>query len=150
VTGIPSLPVVTVTISGEIDIATSRAMRDALATGPGPAHLEVDLSAVTFMDASGIGVLLAARQRVVDGGGSLTLRAPSRAVRRLTGVLGLDQILLTRLSPSARRDTLRPPAQRRAAAPEPVPGVPSGGGDRLTIHLIVQRDDAVCRDMCVQ
>jgi anti-sigma B factor antagonist len=96
VTGIPVLPVVIVTISGEIDIATSQAMRDALATGPGPAHLEVDMSAVTFMDASGIGVLLAARQRALDSGGSLTVRAPSRAVRRLAGVLGLDELLATR------------------------------------------------------
>jgi anti-anti-sigma factor len=97
VTGIiPILPIITVIISGEIDIATSRSMRDALETGPDPAHLEVDLSAVTFMDASGIGVLLAARQRAVDGGGSLTLRAPSWAVRRLTGVLGLDEVLVTR------------------------------------------------------
>ena len=95
-TGIPVLPVVTVTISGEIDIATSRAMRDALATGPGAAHLEVDLSGVTFMDASGIGVLLAARQRAVDGCGSLTMRAPSWAVRRLAGVLGLNELLATR------------------------------------------------------
>jgi anti-sigma B factor antagonist len=95
VTGVPVLPVVTVTISGEIDIATSQAMRDALATGPGREHLEVDLSAVTFMDASGIGVLLAARQKAVDSGGSLTLRAPSWAVRRLTRVLGLDELLLT-------------------------------------------------------
>jgi anti-sigma B factor antagonist len=96
VTGIPILPVVSVTISGEIDIATSPAMGDALAAGRGPAHLEVDMSAVTFMDASGIGVLLAARQRAVDGGGSLTLRAPSWAVRRVTGILGLDELLLTR------------------------------------------------------
>jgi anti-sigma B factor antagonist len=96
VTGIPILPVVSVTISGEIDIATSRAMGDALAAGRGPAHLEVDMSAVTFMDASGIGVLLAARQRAVDGGGSLTLRATSSAVRRVTGILGLDELLVTR------------------------------------------------------
>ena len=89
-------PVVTVTISGEIDIATCRAMREALATGPSPAHLEIDMSAVTFMDASGIGVLLAARRLAVDAGGSLTLRAPSRAVRRVTGILGLDEVLLTR------------------------------------------------------
>ena len=95
-TGIPISQVVTVIISGDIDIATSQAMQDALVTGPSPAHLEVDLSAVTFMDASGIGVLLAARQQAVDGGGSLILRAPSWAVRRLTGVLGLDELLLTR------------------------------------------------------
>jgi anti-sigma B factor antagonist len=96
VTGIPILPVVTVRISGEIDIATSPAMRDALVTGPDPAHLEVDMSAVTVMDASGIGVLLAARQRALDGGGSLTLRAPSWAVRRVTGVLGLDELFIIR------------------------------------------------------
>ena len=102
-TGIPILPVVTVAISGEIDIATSPAMRDALATGPGPAHLEVDMSAVTFMDASGIGVLLAARQRAVDGGGSLTLRAPSWAVLRVTGVLGLDEVFSSAGDPPARR-----------------------------------------------
>jgi anti-anti-sigma factor len=96
VTGVPILPIISVTISGEIDIATSRAMGDALAAGRGPAHLEVDMSAVTFMDASGIGVLLAARQRAVDGGGSLTLRAPSSAVRRVTGILGLDELLVTR------------------------------------------------------
>ena len=102
-TGFLIPPVVTVTISGEIDIATCRIMREALATGLGPAHLEVDMSAVTFIDASGIGVLLAARQRAVDAGGSLTVRAPSWAVRRLTGVLGLDEVLLTRRSSGARQ-----------------------------------------------
>jgi anti-sigma B factor antagonist len=96
VTGIPILPIISVTISGEIDIATSPAMGDALAAGRGPAHMEVDMSAVTFMDASGIGVLLAARQRAVDGGGSLTVRAPSWAVRRVTGILGLDELLVIR------------------------------------------------------
>lgn len=100
-TAIPIPPVLTVTISGEIDIATCRAMREALATGPGPAHLEVDMSAVTFIDASGIGVLLAARRQAVDAGGSLSLRAPSWAVRRVTGVLGLDEVLLTRSSSGA-------------------------------------------------
>jgi anti-anti-sigma factor len=78
-------------------------MREGLATGLGPAHLEVDMSAVTFIDASEIGVLLAARQRDVDAGGSLTVRAPSWAVRRLTGVLGLDEVLLTRRSSGARQ-----------------------------------------------
>ncbi len=94
--GILIRPVVTVTITGEIDIATCRAMQDALATAPGPAHLDVDMSAVTFIDASGIGVLLAARRLAVDAGGSLTVRAPSWAVRRVTGVLGLDEVLTAR------------------------------------------------------
>jgi anti-sigma B factor antagonist len=98
VTGVLIPPVVTVSISGEIDIATCQAMRNALGAGigRGPVHLEVDMSAVTFMDASGIGALLAARRQAVDAGGSLTLRAPSSAVRRLTGILELDEVLVTR------------------------------------------------------
>ena len=91
--GTLTIPVVTVIIRGEIDIATCEAMRDALTAGFSPVHLEADLSAVTFMDASGIGVLLATRAQAAEAGGSLTLRAPSRAVRRLTGILGLDEVL---------------------------------------------------------
>jgi anti-anti-sigma factor len=81
-------------ISGEIDITTCGAMRDtltaALRSGP---DLIVDLSGVTFIDCSGIRVLVAARNQAVAGGGTLTLRAPSAAVRRVTGILGLDEVL---------------------------------------------------------
>ena len=83
-----------VTISGEIDIATCEAMRDTLETGlRAGADLVADLSAVTFMDASGIGVLLAIRRQAVEAGGSLTLRAPSGAVRKVIGICGLDEVL---------------------------------------------------------
>lgn len=94
-TGTLTPPAATVTVSGEIDICTCEAMRDALAAGlgPGPVHLTVDLSAVTFIDASGIGVLLAIRALAAEAGGSLTLRAPSRAVRRLVEILGLGEVL---------------------------------------------------------
>ena len=84
-----------VTISGEIDICTCEAMRDTLEAGlgNGPVELVADLSAVTFIDASGIRVLLEVRRQAAEAGGSLTLRAPSRAVRRVTGILGLDEVL---------------------------------------------------------
>lgn len=83
-----------VIICGEIDIATTGNLRDALTTAltRGP-HIEADLSAVTFMDASGIGVLLAVAKQAMDAGGTLTLRAPSRTVRRLVEILGLDEVL---------------------------------------------------------
>ena len=84
-----------VTITGEIDIATCEAMRDALTAGlgGGPVDLVADLSGVTFMDASGIGVLLGVRKQVMEAGGSFTLRAPSRAVRKVIGICGLDAVL---------------------------------------------------------
>ena len=87
-------PVVTVIVCGEIDVATKEPLRDALTAAlTRGTNLEADLSAVTFMDASGIGVLIAAQLDAAASGGSLTLRNPSRAVRLLTGILGLDKIL---------------------------------------------------------
>ena len=96
-TGTTTPPVITVTISGDIDVATCDAMQVALEAGlgTGPVHLAADLSGVTFMDASGIGVLLAVRWLAIQAGGSLTLRAPSRAVTRLVGILGLGKVLPT-------------------------------------------------------
>lgn len=86
---------VTVTITGEIDLATRDTMRRALtaALGHGPVHLKADLSAVTFIDCSSIGVLLGVACQARQAGGSLTLRAPSGAVRMLTETLGLSDIL---------------------------------------------------------
>ncbi len=56
------------------------------------------MSGVTFIDASGIGVLVAAANLARQAGGGLSLLAPSRQVRRLLGVLHLDAIL-----PAAQR-----------------------------------------------
>jgi len=88
-------PVVTVFVSGDVDVATCGEMRDKLtaALNGGPVHLEADLSGVTFIDAAGIGVLVDVHHQATAAGGTLTLRSPSWGVRRLTGVLGLDGIL---------------------------------------------------------
>ncbi len=87
---------VTVAITGDIDLATRDGIREVLSAAlrGGQAHLTADLSGVTFIDACGLGVLLGVRCDAIAAGGSLTLRAPSPAVRRLTGILGLDEVLL--------------------------------------------------------
>jgi anti-anti-sigma factor len=53
------------------------------------------MSGVAFIDAAGIGVLVAAANRAREAGGGLSLLGPSRQVRRLLGVLHLDAILPT-------------------------------------------------------
>jgi anti-sigma B factor antagonist len=53
------------------------------------------MSGVAFIDAAGIGVLVAAANRAQEAGGGLSLLGPSRQVRRLLGVLHLDAILPT-------------------------------------------------------
>jgi anti-sigma B factor antagonist len=99
-TAISNAPRATVVLDGEIDIATAPAIRRFLmaAISDGDVHLAVDMSGVTFIDAAGIGVLVAAANRAREAGGGLSLLAPSRQVRRLLGVLHLDAIL-----PAAQR-----------------------------------------------
>ena len=96
-TVISNAPSATVVLDGDIDIATAPAIRRFLmaAISGGTAHLAVDMSGVTFIDASGIGVLVAAANRARQAGGGLSLLAPSRQVQRPLGVLHLDAILPT-------------------------------------------------------
>ena len=99
-TAVSDPPSATVVLDGEIGIATAPAIRRILlaAISGGNVHLAVNISGVTFIDAAGIGVLVAAANRAREAGGSLSLLAPSRQVRRLLGVLHLDAIL-----PAAQR-----------------------------------------------
>lgn len=85
----------TVVLDGEIDIATAPAIRRFLmaAITGGDVHLAVDMSGVTFIGAAGIGVLVAAANRAREGGGSLSLLAPSPQVQLLLDVFHLDAIL---------------------------------------------------------
>lgn len=81
-------------LEGEVDMASAGDLRSALIereNGP----LVVDVSNLTFMDSSGLKVLIqAAASR--NGSGSMVLRRPTRSVRRLLelavpgGVEGLE------------------------------------------------------------
>jgi anti-anti-sigma factor len=51
------------------------------------------MSAVRFIDAGGIGVLLAAARAARDAGGGLSLRSPSPWARRLIRILRLEERL---------------------------------------------------------
>ena len=84
-----------VVLGGEIDIATSPAVRRSLmaAISAGHVHLIADMAAVRFIDARGIGVLVAAANAARVAGGGLSLRAPSRQVRQLLDLLHLEAVL---------------------------------------------------------
>ncbi|NUS57356.1 MAG: STAS domain-containing protein [Streptomycetaceae bacterium] len=89
-----------VAAKGEIDLATAEALRNRI-TAALETHREVavDLSAVTFIDCSGLRVLITARNQADRLGRSLTLRDPSRPVRRLLAATRLDHTLRTRTQP---------------------------------------------------
>lgn len=52
-----------VVVSGEIDVSTAPTLRAHLDALPSGAQVIVDLSEVTFLDSTGLGVLVAARRR---------------------------------------------------------------------------------------
>jgi anti-anti-sigma factor len=82
-----------VTVWGEVDPATSEMLFEFLVWAlsvDGVRHIAVDLANVTFLDASGIGVLLAAQNRADTAGKVLSVCAATGLplqVLQITGVL---------------------------------------------------------------
>ncbi|WP_425583487.1 STAS domain-containing protein [Streptomyces paradoxus] len=68
-----------ITVSGEIYHHTGGPLREALSPPDGEAvpQIVVDLSGVTFMDSSGINILIAAYTAARDAGGWLRLAGPT-------------------------------------------------------------------------
>lgn len=88
---------VTVHLAGEVDLAAAprveTAIDEALAAEDG-VDITVDLDGVTFLDSTGLRVLVAAHTRCAAEGRSLTLVNPSTAVSRILEITGLGQTLL--------------------------------------------------------
>jgi anti-anti-sigma factor len=85
----------TVALHGEIDVLTVDQVRLALvgALAAHPEHLVVDLSALTFIDSTGLGALIAGFQRARDAGVSFRLAHPSPPVRQILVLSGLLEVV---------------------------------------------------------
>jgi anti-sigma B factor antagonist len=72
-------------LHGELDLASAPLLERALedAENGGDRHLVVDLGGLEFVDARGLRVLLAARERSRQNGHALSLRGASQTVRRV-------------------------------------------------------------------
>jgi anti-anti-sigma factor len=82
-------------ISGEMDIASVPWLREALLLAirrHGPA-ISVDLHEVTFLDCSGINVLLATARRARLEGGWMRVVRPSAKAWHIITLLGLQHVL---------------------------------------------------------
>ncbi len=80
--------------AGEIDVATSPQLRAELlaALTPQLRTVTVDFTDVSFIDSSGLGVLVGALKRLREAGDDATLRVvhPQDAVRKVFDITGLD------------------------------------------------------------
>ena len=82
-----------VTVLGEVDLETAAGLGDhALAAlhDVSP-HLVLDLTGVTFMDSTGLKVLLSTQRRADLAGGSMCIVGADRPVRRILALTGLDE-----------------------------------------------------------
>ena len=82
-------------VAGELDLLAAPHLRTALleASHHNGATIELDLSAVSFIDSTGISVILQAWQRANAGGGRLVLGAASPVVARVVEATGLTELL---------------------------------------------------------
>ena len=95
VSGEPASPVVAV--RGEIDVATSPQLRNDLNTlvARGARHITLDFSGVSFVDSSGLGVLVGAYKRLrEDEDGSVRIVGAQPSVRKVFEITGLEAALL--------------------------------------------------------
>ena len=83
-------------LEGEIDLHVSPRLARSLASmiAKRPTHLVVDLSGVTFIDSSGLAVLINAMQDIKEYGGKLTLAGINNNVRSIFETARLDQFFL--------------------------------------------------------
>jgi anti-sigma B factor antagonist len=90
-------------IVGELDAYTAPKLRAALLSlvSTGTTRLVIDLTDLTFVDSTGLNLLVRAGQRVEGLGGSLTLRGATTQTRRLLELTGLDG-MFTLESPPAQ------------------------------------------------
>lgn len=83
-----------VRVSGEVDVYTAPALRrflDEQITG-GCRDLVVDLSEVTFLDSTGLGVLVGRLRQMRMQGGRLRLIGPAERVVKVFAITGLDRV----------------------------------------------------------
>ena len=74
--------------TGELDLAVKDELREVLS--PLTGVVTIDLTEVTFVDSSTIGVFVGAHKRLSGDGGALRLRNPQDMPRRALEIVGLE------------------------------------------------------------
>jgi anti-sigma B factor antagonist len=84
-----------ITLAGELDAATAPLLLDAadLLAVDHPEPVVVDLSAVRFVDSSGLGAIVRLRKRLLAGGGDLVVTGATGAPLRTFQLGGLGSLL---------------------------------------------------------
>lgn len=84
-----------ITVSGEVDLASSPQLDDAIisALNAGAKAVAIDLTDVSFMDSSGLGVIVRGLKRCREAEIDLDLVITNERVLKVFGITGLDQVI---------------------------------------------------------
>jgi len=84
-----------VTVRGDLDLqVAARVVAEIEKVEEGaPALLVIDLSGISFLDSSGMGVLAAAQARAVEAGRRIVVVRPPYSVRRAFELSGFDDVI---------------------------------------------------------
>jgi anti-anti-sigma factor len=84
-----------VTLAGEVDVSTVGELYERLAAlqREGVQHVALNMSEVTFVDSSGLSLLVSLHKRMESKEGGLIIFSPSAELRRLLQITGLGNYL---------------------------------------------------------
>lgn len=88
--------VLEVKLIGEIDHHSAIRVRsdiDSLIFEARPQKVALDLSNISFMDSSGLGLIMGRYTLIKELGGSLVLQSPSAAVMKILSLAGMERIV---------------------------------------------------------
>jgi anti-sigma B factor antagonist len=97
-----------VLVSGEVDIYTAPRFKECMLAllDAGADRLLIDLTGVTFIDSTALGVLIGAVRRVHTAGGAMALVVTNRAVERVLSITGLDRVFTIHATREAALESL--------------------------------------------
>ena len=101
-------------LDGEIDHHCAQPMRteiDEKITAYQPEVLVLDFAGVTFMDSSGIGLIMGRHRSMESIGGEVIVRNPPQHIRRVMRLSGMERI--ARIQMDAPAEQPEEPAERR-------------------------------------
>jgi anti-sigma B factor antagonist len=95
--------VFTVSVAGEVDLATAPELKEALAevVNSGARGVLVDLSNATFIDSTTLGVLMGAVKRLRPAGGELAIACHDSNIRKIFEITLLDRVFQIFETPGA-------------------------------------------------
>lgn len=84
-----------IVVGGEVDLSTAPELTSAIASvAEGALRVVIDLAGVTFIDSTGLGVLVNERLALEERNGAIVISAMSAVVQKALQVTGLEHVFI--------------------------------------------------------